>query len=73
VISVIKFRRSMQYLFLTIVSLLSIFPMLWMIISATNKSLDVIRGRLLPGAYLIENLKNLIKTQNVGRAMMNCM
>lgn len=61
----------MQYIVLTIMSLFSIFPLVWMIVSATNKSSDVVGGTLLPGRYLIENIKNLIATQNVGNAMWN--
>lgn len=67
----IKLKKTISYLFLTIVALLSIFPMLWMVISATNKSVDVIRGRLLPGTYLLQNFKNLLQVQKVGAAMTN--
>jgi lactose/L-arabinose transport system permease protein len=39
--------------------------------SATNKSVDVSRGRLIPGTYLIENFKALIANQNLARALWN--
>lgn len=52
-------------------SVISVFPLLWMVIAATNKSVDVTRGRLLPGTYLFENLKNLLAAQDVGSAMVN--
>jgi lactose/L-arabinose transport system permease protein len=42
-----------------------------MAISATNTSLDITRGRWLPGGALLENFKNLMAAQNVTRAMMN--
>ncbi len=42
-----------------------------MVMAATNKSVDVVRGRLLPGTQLIENFKNLLAAQNVGVAMLN--
>ena len=67
----IKFKSGMRYIFLSIVSFISVFPLLYMAISSTNKSIDVIRGRLLPGTYIIENLKNLAANQNVGNAMWN--
>lgn len=51
--------------------MLSVFPLVWMLISATNKSIDVVRGTMLPGGYLIENFKSLLAAQNVGGAMMN--
>lgn len=56
-----KFNKIFKYLFLSIVSFISIFPFFWMIISATNKSVDVTRGKLLPGSNFMENLNNLLK------------
>ena len=41
-----KFNLVLKYIFLSVVSLISIFPFFWMIISATNKSVDVTRGKL---------------------------
>lgn len=67
----IKLKKFLQYLFLTIVSIISVFPIYWMIVSATNKSIDVVRGRLVLGNYLFENFKNLFAAQSVGRAMVN--
>ena len=52
-----KFLRGFQYVFLSICSIISIFPFIWMIIAATNKSVDVTKGTLMPGTYLMENLK----------------
>jgi lactose/L-arabinose transport system permease protein len=66
-----KARMAFSYIFLTIVSLLSIFPLYWMVVASTNKSVDVVRGTLIPGTYFIENLKNLLASQKVGTAMLN--
>ncbi len=60
-----------RYGFLLLVSFLSVFPLLWMLISATNKSVDVVRGTLLPGTYLFENFKSLLASQDLARAMKN--
>lgn len=60
-----------MYLFLTIVSLLSVFPLYYMACAATNKSVDVSRGRLIPGTYLLENYKSLIANQDLYRALWN--
>lgn len=60
-----------MYAFLCIVSFISVFPLYWMVAAATNKSVDVTRGRLIPGTYLIENFKNLVASQNIGRALGN--
>lgn len=66
-----KVRSVFQYGFLIAASALSIFPLLWMMIAATNKSVDVVAGRLIPGAYIMENFKSLIASQNLGQAMFN--
>lgn len=66
-----KVRKAFMYIFLIIMSFISVFPLFWMVMAATNKSVDVTRGRLLPGTYLLENLKNLLASQDVGHAMIN--
>lgn len=66
-----KVGSFFRYLFLTVVSIVSVFPMYWMAVSATNSSIDVIRGALLPGKNLIENFNTLITMQNVKAAMVN--
>ncbi|UOE95297.1 carbohydrate ABC transporter permease [Alkalihalobacillus sp. LMS39] len=66
-----KVKRFFIYLILSIISIVSIFPFFWMIISATNKSVDVTRGRLLPGSHLWENFQNLLETVNLVPALMN--
>jgi lactose/L-arabinose transport system permease protein len=60
-----------MYSFLIIVSVFSVFPFLWMISAATNKSVDIIKGRMLFGTYFIENIKHLFTTVNVGRSFFN--
>jgi len=66
-----KLKIFLKYLFLIIASVLSVFPLYWMAVSATNKSVDVIAGRLIPGTCLLENWKNLMTAQNVGQALIN--
>ncbi len=66
-----KRMNVLMYIVLTIVSLISVFPLYWMLISATNKSVDVSRGALLPGAALIDNWKSLLSQSPVGTAMIN--
>lgn len=58
-----KVKRFSKYFMLTVVSLISIFPIFWMVVAATNKSVDVIGGKLTPGLYLVENYKSLIAQQ----------
>ncbi|OMF37112.1 lactose ABC transporter permease [Paenibacillus sp. FSL H8-0548] len=66
-----KLKRAFVYIFLSVAAFISIFPFLWMIISATNKSADVTKGRLLPGSQLMDNIKNLFTTVDIVPALMN--
>lgn len=66
-----KVQKFFAYLILIIASLLSVFPLYYMIAGATNKSVDFMRGRMTLGTYLIDNYKSLISQQNLGRAMFN--
>jgi lactose/L-arabinose transport system permease protein len=63
--------RAAKYLFLSLAAFVSVFPLLWMLISATNKSVDVIAGSLLPGTYLVENFKTLLERTEIIRALWN--
>ena len=56
----IKLKTAIKYIFLIIVSLISVFPLYWMDVSATHTSIEVIRGALLPGNYLFKNFDKLI-------------
>ena len=66
-----KSTKIIAYSVLILASLLSAFPLYYMICGATNASIDVVRGHLFPGTYLIENFKTLIGMQDLGRAMFN--
>ena len=66
-----KWKNAISYIVLTIASLLSVFPLYYMLSGATNKSIDIVRGRLIPGTYLMENFKSLTTNQNLGLAMFN--
>ena len=67
----VKLTNIAVYAFLIIASLISVFPLYWMAVSATNSSIDVVRGTLLPGNYLLNNWNMLIATQNVSGAFFN--
>ena len=60
-----------MYLVLSVASIVSVFPLYYMFCASTNKSIDVIAGKLIPGTYLIENFKALIANQNLGLALWN--
>ena len=60
-----------MYLILTVASILSVFPLYYMFCASTNRSIDVIAGKLIPGTYLMENFKSLIAQQNLRLALWN--
>jgi len=64
-------KRLISYLILITATIISVFPFFWMIVSATNKSVDVTKGKLLPGTHLVENFKNLLETIDLVPALMN--
>lgn len=69
--SMIQRRLIPTYIFLAIVSFISVFPFYWMISAATNTSFDVAQGRILPGGNLAVNFQNLIGGQNLWGSMWN--
>ncbi len=60
-----------RYGFLCIAALVSVFPLLWMFISATNLSVDVITGKLSFGTSLMTNYQNAIATTDLWNCMWN--
>lgn len=56
-------RRQMamvfKYIFLSVVSLLSVFPFFWMLVSATNTTREIAAGKMTFGSHLMENLSSL--------------
>lgn len=60
-----------EYAFIIAVCALSIFPFYFMIVSATNRSTDVIAGRMVPGLYLFQNIRTLITRGGLGSALWN--
>ena len=63
--SQIQRRLIPSYIFLTIVSLISVFPFYWMISAATNNTVDIARGRITFGTYAVQNFINLVNSQNL--------
>ncbi|MCI3922846.1 carbohydrate ABC transporter permease [Paenibacillus sp. TRM 82003] len=64
-------KRLLIYAFLTIAAAVSVFPFLWMVVSATNPSVDVTKGRLLPGGHLADNFVSLLETIDLIPALLN--
>lgn len=57
-----KAANVFKYVFLSVISLISIFPFYWMVVAATNKSVDVTKGTLVPGGYFMENLNSVLES-----------
>ncbi len=63
--------KILEYAFLILMCLLSVFPFYWMLVSATNQSSDVIAGKVTFGTHLIDNIKIMIEHGGIGRAFWN--
>jgi len=70
-VSHIQRRLIPSYVFLTIMSFLSVFPLYWMFTAATNTSLEVAQGKIWFGSNLVQNYRNLIANDNLWQAMGN--
>ena len=69
--SSIQKRLIPSYIFLIIVSFISVFPLYWMISAATNTTLDVARGKITFGTHAAENFQNLLAQQDLWGALGN--
>lgn len=66
-----KLSVFFTHFFLGITAFFSLFPFLWMVISASNTHLDVVAGRLLPGKMLFENFVTLFSDTEILNAFGN--
>ncbi len=69
--SAIQKRLIPTYIFLVIVSFFSVFPLFWMITAATNQSVDVSRGKIWFGNYMVQNFTNLVNSSNLWKSFGN--
>ena len=69
--SAIQRRLIPTYIFLIIVSFFSVFPLYWMITAATNQSVDVSRGKIWFGNYMVQNFTNLVNSSNLWKSFGN--
>lgn len=69
--SMIQRRLIPTYIFLILVSFISVFPFYWMISAATNTSFDVANGKLTFGSYAMTNLQNLLANYDLWGALGN--
>lgn len=64
-------KKILTHTFLIIVSIFSIFPFIWIAISATNTSIDVISGKLTPGLNIINNIQSAFTQFDIWTNLMN--
>lgn len=60
-----------MYVFLILVCLFSVFPFYWMLSAATNRSVDIIKGKTGFGSYLVNNIKQLLASVSLGNSFWN--
>ena len=66
-----RLTQFFGYLFLIVWSIISIFPFYWLVVGATNKSVDVSKGTFKFGSYLMENLANLTEQYDIWQVFLN--
>ena len=64
-------RGVAVYAFLGLMALISVFPFGWMVISATNASREITRGKISLGSALIENFRKFNELYDVGLVFWN--
>jgi lactose/L-arabinose transport system permease protein len=64
-------RLIPSYIFLTIWSFISVFPLFWMITAATNDTVDISRGRIWFGTAAASNFQKLLAAQPLWKSMGN--
>jgi lactose/L-arabinose transport system permease protein len=68
---IIRPSQIIIILLLVVVGFISAFPFYFIVVAATNPSVEVIRGRLFFGSYILKNFENLIKTIPIGMGFWN--
>jgi lactose/L-arabinose transport system permease protein len=62
---------AINYLFLSVAAFVSVFPFIWMVISATNKNVDILKGKLSIGSSLTENINAFLAAVDLPLVMWN--
>ncbi|HJD47571.1 MAG TPA: carbohydrate ABC transporter permease [Candidatus Mediterraneibacter norfolkensis] len=66
-----RIKHGFIYIFLIILCFFSLFPIMWMLVSATNTTVDILSGRLIPGTALLDNLSTVVNDYNLYGALWN--
>lgn len=66
-----KIGNFLKYIFLGVVSFISIFPFIWMIICVTNNTTEITKGRMYFGNQLFVNFRKLVEMVDLPRILFN--
>lgn len=67
-----KVSSVLKYTILIIISIISIFPFVWMLVGMTNKAVDINAGKLMIGSQFMTNMQSLFASDlNFPRALWN--
>jgi lactose/L-arabinose transport system permease protein len=66
-------RSGLIYLLLGLVAFLSVFPFIWMLLGATNDSIDITKGKVGFGSSLLTNIHSFFTTVDVPLIFWNSM
>lgn len=66
-----RVRQLFIYLFLGLMAFLSVFPFLWMVIGATNRTKDITMGKLTFGSALADNYAKFADSVDVLQIFLN--
>jgi lactose/L-arabinose transport system permease protein len=59
------------FIFLVLTALIAGFPFLWMVLAATNTSVDIVRAKFFIGANLLGNWSALVASRPIGTSFIN--
>lgn len=67
----LSLSKFLQYVFLVIASIISVFPFYWMVVGMTNAAVDVIKGKMIFGTQLLNNLQILFSQYDMTGILLN--
>lgn len=66
-----RISTAATHAFLILLSIAAVFPFFWMVVSATNTSLDVVTGKMTFGANLADNYQTLLAYRTLSSSFLN--
>lgn len=66
-----KVESVLKYVFLIIISFLSVFPLYYMVVCSTNSTTEILATKMVPGTHLLENLNKLLGATDFVQCLLN--